>query len=391
MAAPSFASVVSPRGGTVHASFHLSIAISLNLPSNHKPQLDGLRAVAVCLVIWAHTMAPTRIGTADFGAIGVTMFFVLSGFLITGILLAARTKGEEERASKAAILGRFYVRRFLRIFPLYYGVLAGLWLVAEPHARNYLPWLLSYQTNTLLASRPVDLGIVTLYWSLAVEEQYYLAWPLIVLFAKRSRLPIVLAAMVGMSVLWRGIATARGLPQNTALFATWACLDGLAIGSALARLEPSAREKLARIALRVGLVLLAFRAALALAHRADVIQAALYMLPWALVSVWLVERAYLGRLPRILGSQVLASIGVVSYGMYVYHRVVTVYVYNALIMQFRGHGMFAGPRALVGVTILTFAVATVSWLLYERPINNLKRFVPYVRRQRAAETVATGA
>ena len=138
------------------------------------PELDTLRALAVTGVIVHHYVPAHELGILAIG--GVELFFVLSGFLITRLLLAARREVERGRQHRAAALGRFYARRALRIFPLYYLVVAVLAAVDLPPAREILPWLLTYTLNFHMASR----GYVdhfAHFWTLAVEEQFYLVWP----------------------------------------------------------------------------------------------------------------------------------------------------------------------------------------------------------------------
>jgi peptidoglycan/LPS O-acetylase OafA/YrhL len=141
--------------------------------------LDGLRCAAVVSVVWHHMSHRGWIGSwvpaAHFGFLGVDLFFVISGFLIVTLLL------RESSARGEIALRRFYVRRVLRIFPLYYGLLAAfslLYFVVRPGGagaaafRSELPVLLLYLSNWI----PVS-GIFAITWSLAVEEQFYCVWP----------------------------------------------------------------------------------------------------------------------------------------------------------------------------------------------------------------------
>ncbi|MCX5745493.1 MAG: acyltransferase, partial [Proteobacteria bacterium] len=146
----------------------------------HLPALDGLRALSILAVI-AHHGGGAAAGAASplgRGHLGVQLFFVLSGFLITSLLI-------QERARSGGIdLARFYVRRSLRIFPLYFAVLAlyvvvvGLTARHEPAGRAFfanLPYFATYTSNWMVS---LDEPRVIFYfaWSLAVEEQFYLVW-----------------------------------------------------------------------------------------------------------------------------------------------------------------------------------------------------------------------
>ena len=111
------------------------------------PQLDALRAIAVIAVLAHHYLRLDTAGTVaglEPGLLGVRLFFVLSGFLITGILLRARQAVEQGLATRREVLQQFYLRRALRIFPLYYGVLLAAWVFGSAEARVQLPWLASY-------------------------------------------------------------------------------------------------------------------------------------------------------------------------------------------------------------------------------------------------------
>ncbi len=179
------------------------------------PALNGVRGVAILLVIVCHFIAfalpytPARWLrlVASVGGTGVDLFFVLSGFLITRILLASR--------QRPAFLTTFYARRILRIFPLYYGFLAAIY-IAVPllHLGQPIPfgiqlWAWTYTQNVAMTFLPhpaTDLWQWTPHlWSLAVEEHFYLVWPLIVKLTSPARLPLVLLATIPFSILSRGL------------------------------------------------------------------------------------------------------------------------------------------------------------------------------------------
>jgi peptidoglycan/LPS O-acetylase OafA/YrhL len=153
-------------------------------PSAHKmPQLDALRAFAVLSVLAVHFVShpPRWLEVVPWAACGVQLFFVLSGFLITGILLDSRNE-VEAGASRFWMLRQFYTRRFLRIFPLYYAVVLVGWLIKLPGFTETLGWNLSYLTNFYILQKGAWIEVASHLWTLSVEEQFYLVWPWVVLF-----------------------------------------------------------------------------------------------------------------------------------------------------------------------------------------------------------------
>jgi peptidoglycan/LPS O-acetylase OafA/YrhL len=189
-------------------------------PLGHLPELDGLRGLAILLVLFFHFAAdlPRNViflGPVYFGWSGVGLFFVLSGFLITRILLRTRRAEGYFRS--------FYVRRALRIFPLYSGVLAfcTLLFVLFPVLRPMFPgdrdrifhWLYLGNWTPLLAGE--DQRRMGTFWSLAIEEQFYWIWPFIVWKVRPSRLPFVAGGAIATAIALRAASTDwRPIPSS---------------------------------------------------------------------------------------------------------------------------------------------------------------------------------
>jgi peptidoglycan/LPS O-acetylase OafA/YrhL len=145
---------------------------------SYLPRLDTFRAIAALMIVYHHYFAevmPIQLNTAQ----GVSFFFVLSGYLITNLLL-------HETGSAGEILGRFYIRRTFRIFPLYYFVLVIGLAFDVPGFRSSLPWTALYLTNVDMILRNDWIGNASHLWTLAVEEQFYLLWPLALLASGRK-------------------------------------------------------------------------------------------------------------------------------------------------------------------------------------------------------------
>ncbi len=201
----------------------------------HVPELDGLRAIAIWFVLVAHllfTYPSTPASTAflpdavanvlGHGWLGVDLFFVLSGFLITGILLATKSRGS------GAYFRRFYIRRAARILPLYFVVLIVLIVALHGRYASFFAFcaLLSANLASLFNVRIPDAAGP--FWSLAVEEQFYLIWPWLVLYLDAERLSLAALAVVVLEPFLRlGI-------HNHALELMWYRADGLAMGAFLA-------------------------------------------------------------------------------------------------------------------------------------------------------------
>ena len=189
-------------------------------------QLDGVRALAVFAVIASHwtTYHPFWFN----GTVGVQLFFVISGFLITGILLDARERAARERVTRRSVLWRFYARRFLRIFPLFYGTLLVTYVAGFQAVRSTIAWHVAYLSNALFASRGAWLGEVSHFWSLAVEEQFYLVWPVVLLACRRRLVLPLLIVAVASAPVFRLVGDAA-LHWNDVQLTVWptASLDAL--------------------------------------------------------------------------------------------------------------------------------------------------------------------
>lgn len=359
----------------------------------YRPQLDSLRTLAVVAVFLQHFVGfenlPGILGHIPWGQLGVKLFFVLSGFLITGILLRSRDAVEQKAVTKWFAARQFYIRRFLRIFPLYYFVIAVCVVLNLPPVRDILPWLLTYTLN-IYASLQGQWGNLDLYvahfWSLAVEEQFYIVWPWFLLFAPRKRLLAIMLIMFSIGPLWRAWIYSRPVTNFIALYmATFSCLDTLGLGALLALAYHSRIPKqtlqrvLSWVILPLGII--ASVTVFALAYyeifwHANII---LFETTTGLVFCWLVGSAHIGfrgTFGRLLESRPLVYCGRISYGLYVYHPFaagLTKFVFARMNRPLRPHG-WINFMLFTSVTIL---LAWVSWRLLERPINGLKRNFSY--------------
>lgn len=350
---------------------------AISAPSARLPELDGLRALAVLTVIGAHCQAELLL----YGWPAVDLFFVLSGYLITSIIL--------EHADSPRFLLPFYFRRGLRIWPIYYLTVSALWLACPylPRAWNVagLPWVLTYTQNV---SRYWSAGTVefTAYfrhtWSLAIEEQFYLLWPALILLVGRKRLRPLCLGVIILAL----VARAGGLHWWTLA----ARCDGLALGGLLAALgvRPSAPERsrsLTPVLFAVGG--LATLSTIALLVRLSLRGIPPYPAPSLfLFSINLVWFALVGLAVlhsghpalRCLRSRGLCYLGQISYGLYLYHFVILAVAGDlARVAGLHGRPLW---RDLLLVAVCV-GVAVLSWRFVERPLLRLKDRIPYPRRQ----------
>ncbi len=346
---------------------------------SYMPQLDGLRAIAVTAVIFGHAL-PDSTRFVPYHVLGVFLFFVLSGFLITSILLNAR--------SRAALLGRdmrqifyaFYVRRALRIFPPYYLLIAILTGIGVLSWTDGLVWHLAYLSNMKFAFQQSFDPYVVHFWSLAVEEQFYLLWPALILLlpCKWLQPAVVLAFALGtMSRAAIYIFTTNHISISMPVTS---CLDCLAGGALLACLHFSGhRDLILRYRWRAIAACLPLAVAI-LIYRwtggagAHALFTVVTPFLWSVVFIYVIDAAaegINGIAGKFLGSAALIYIGGISYGMYLYHFPIQ----NAL-------KYFKMPNIALAFSnlIVTTVLATLSYYLFERPIVSLKHRFPYVRR-----------
>lgn len=369
------------------------------LADSRIPELDGLRALAILLVIphnadlFAHATGvlwPFAL-LAHAGWIGVQLFFVLSGFLITGNLI------DSQQAPN--YFSAFYARRMLRIFPLYYATLiVGLWIVPalvelSPQAmhshENQIWWWIFL--NNWVQPFGRDLHGYSHFWSLAVEEQFYLLWPFVIHRLALGRIFRISLALALIALAARGALLFSGGPRDMAYMFTFCRMDALALGAAAAALVrmPGVVERLARH--RRWLLAMALTGGLAGAlgtHVYDVsavptLTAGHLLLSIVFASLILyvvIPHNARGRdaLCRILRSKAMRSIGQYSFAMYVFHLPI------GLIVPFRAFeplGSDIGRVMYVLVVILlSFVAGAASFHLFEKHFLKMKRwFVPMPR------------
>jgi len=343
-------------------------------------QLDGLRAVAVAMVLYAHFFAADG---SYWGHVGVRLFFVLSGFLITRLLLEARSAAEFEPMTA---LKSFYVRRALRIFPPYFGMLGFVWLAGLEESKRVLVWHAFYLSNFWYALRDEWTPWILCHtWSLSIEEQFYVIWPLIILLAPRRSIERICIGVILFSIAFRFYWPVTGTPSLARDLLPPASMDALACGALLAAWR--SKTALPPRWMRMSWVPLAAAFLILLWFRPTPVPMTLDWARWIGLEVLpLVPLAMIvsycsaglgGYVGRLVESPPLTALGRISYGVYLFHAIVLALIVKAqpwipINVSEQGFGRFliAGAGTLM--------LASISWLVLEKRINALKDFFPYV-------------
>jgi peptidoglycan/LPS O-acetylase OafA/YrhL len=345
------------------------------------PQLDGLRAFAVTAVLVHHFLnleqVPWRLARLPWGHLGVRLFFVLSGFLITGILLRYRDDVDELRAMKGTCVTRFYFRRFLRIFPVYYLVLALAVLAHVPPTRQMFASLVTYTVNfkvALAGTWPPQVGHL---WTLAVEEQFYLVWPWLVLFAPRRLLKSFVIGIISLGPLYRAFAVINGINPVATYSIPFASMDTLGMGALIAivsaeRTKASVDRLINFVLLPVGVIGAAVLHVWCIYNpRPNTIAFDLFL---SMVFGWVIYRAsygFAGVAGKVLTSSPLTYLGRISYGVYLFHFFLPYYVWPWL----NRHGFGGLQWQVLSFTLCgggAIAIASLSWRFFEKPIMQFK-------------------
>ena len=354
--------------------------------SGYMPQLDALRALAVMLVILFHWF-PTGEGInwLPNGTIGVMIFFVISGFLITRILLTNRNQILAGQSTPGGTYRKFFVRRVLRIFPLYYAVITFVLLVLPQTSdiNDYPFYYYLYGYNILLDRTGNWADLLSPFWTLAVEEQLYLVWPWIVLLAPKRIFGWLVGGMIVGSILFRAGSYEWG---NVSGVLTPANLDSFGLGAFWAYMVtdrpnavPWVRQRLGFV---TGLALLSFAGLMALpgSHWMVVVFQRFLVSVLALFLVIHASTGFGGLTGRVFNNRGLQYVGRVSYGIYVFHMLVPGYLVPFLLNAANHIRPVFAPGywtyRLLSLVVL-IGLASLSWYAFEKPVNGLKRYFSY--------------
>ncbi len=364
----------------------------------HLPAVDGLRGFAILFVLLFHmrTDFPVAPSILKLGWTGVELFFVLSGFLITRILLDARSRPRYFRD--------FYIRRTLRIFPIYYLFL--LCVLVTSLALNYsfsrledLPWYLTYLQSIPMMQKEFKGGLPwsSHTWTLAIEEQFYLFWPVLVYLVRGRALPIVFGLVFVSAPVARILLTSNSSNPYFMQAILPVQVDSLSAGALLAYavhtgVAPRTLRRISVACVLIGGSLCAFlvvksggvsaygnpRVWATMSHNVPFLTGLATFFTGALGLAMHGPRPYI----ELLQFRPLVRVGKISYGLYLYHLPLLE------LMRWLGRkaGVASGADAAWLFVVFKFAafflVAELSWRFIESPILRLKdRYAPSRREK----------
>jgi peptidoglycan/LPS O-acetylase OafA/YrhL len=339
---------------------------------SHITVLDGLRGVAALMIIIFHydfqQLGAIWEKLTTFGQTGVDLFFVLSGFLITRILLSTR---DNQHYFK-----NFYMRRALRIFPLYYGFLVLTYFVlpflegSSPPPFTQQIWYWLYLQNIPTAFNIAQASGPGHFWSLAVEEHFYLLWPIAIYCLSNRKILVVSTLMIIGSFLMRLVL----LSYDISVFSFTLCrMDALVLGALLALLElqKEGLHRYRRFFLTSSLISIALLSVVYLqvsGQGLDYIQAIKFpiiALFYTAAIGYLVGEQH-SNLTHILNLRFLRFSGSISYGLYVFHPLCFHWAESIPTDSFWSR--------FVGSLALSYIVAYLSYRIYEKPFLRFKKY-----------------
>jgi peptidoglycan/LPS O-acetylase OafA/YrhL len=362
-------------------------------------QLDGIRFIAVGLVLIDHWLAERNV--LPLGTLGVTMFFVLSGFLITRILIQSKLKDDKTGRSHWFSVKQFIIRRSIRIFPIYFLAIFVLYLLDVPPVRDTILWCVTYTTNIYIATNQHWMGTIDHLWSLAVEEQYYLIFPYLILFLPTKSYQRTLVIMIILSVLLRILLFLNGSPWMVQYVLMPTCLDSFGFGGLLAYIFTFQKDTFFKEIVTSKYLIASFSMLLIFLFFSRQYQITsnqvhhfgnlvIERLVGSVFCFFLIARAvygYRGFMKWFLENSLVSYFGRISYGLYLYHN----FIYNffhtpqtSVVLR----GLHKIQKIIPSITQntvfeliyffgITVFVATLSWYLIEKPVNNLKKHFTY--------------
>lgn len=348
-------------------------------------QIDGLRCIAITGVLLQHFLPKELelIKSIPLGA-GVHLFFVISGYLITKILLTNRDRLSSSHG-KRRILFAFFYKRILRIFPIYYILLIFLLLIGFQNVYDVWGWVATYSSNIYQALKMPYIGSFNHMWSLAVEEQFYLFWPFLILLIPRNHTEKVIFSLIIASLFFKIIYWCSYGPGPAITTLVISCGDTLGFGALVAYLQlykPKVLVGINKVPFIVFISFLPFAFLVVFPLGPKFISQALSNFIFSLFAFTIVckaaEQSFKYPVKFILESKLVIYIGKISYGIYLYHLFMPD-LYNQFRHwfpnQFQEDSWYKIPFLFASSAV----IAIFSWNLIEKPVLKLKNKVKYVK------------
>lgn len=355
----------------------------IEIQNKFYPKLDSLRAIAVLLVIVSHWFSDEHFLNryTSNGTIGVTLFFVLSGFLITGILLNYKTNLSTDIKGIGKALKVFYWRRSLRIFPIYYLLLFCLLIIHLAPFKGAFWWHFFYASNVYFWLQGSFQGSFSHFWSLAVEEQFYLIWPILILVISVRKLMGLFLIGILAAVLYRLLFISES--NEMARFLLPGSIDSFAIGAIFAMIKKGM--------LKISYKLNEVKAQWLLGFVFFILSQTCMNLPlpknwnlsfylsllslsfgWMILACCNVNES--NSKSFFLENRILMYLGKISYGLYLYHNFIP-YFYD-----FKVPGLPAFASLYIAQFMrfgMLISIASISWFFIEKPLLRFKNKISF--------------
>lgn len=349
--------------------------------------LDSLRSLAVFMVIVSHWVPYKQIKSLQLGEIGVDIFFVLSGFLITKNLIAQKQLVLLTKTQKFKNLKNFMIRRMLRIFPIYYIFLILFYSFGSRTMvnieSNFIYYALYLSNIYYFVTHQWD-GILSHLWSLAVEEQFYLIWPWLVIFVPNESLlkSIILFIIIG---IFSNYFFTFVFPNNNMVkILPFTAFDSFGIGGFLAWviiLKNDRNSKLKKWIFGVGIVSCFFFIMSEILNFDPILPTrTLISLTSLSLILYIIELKNHMVFYSLLNNKFLLFCGKISYTLYLFHNIIpwlfskiTLKLNDNLKVIFSSNMVLNNFIQFLAQFLLLFAISVISWYLIEKPINNFRK------------------
>lgn len=351
------------------------------------PHLDGLRFFAFLIVFISHAVLFILNGKLYFaqGDMGVSFFFVLSGFLITHIIYF------EKETKKSINITNFYARRILRIWPVYFMVLIGSIILSKLNLQNlpyevgfkpeFLPWYFGFISNFYMIKIGGLSVILAILWSISIEEQFYFVWPLVVSFVKEKFMPIILGLIIIGSTIFRLINADN---YNILHYSTFSVLSDLALGCLVGFLTfkiPKSENKIKDLFSKKNTLVLYMSLIIATLIKmfppqwlsgSNIYKAMLPLIFSSIFILIILEQNYSNN-SFFKASKIksITYLGQISYGLYAYHAIAIAIVFSIFSTLNIKNGILISIISFVFTTIISH----LSYKYIEKKILFFKKFV----------------